>query len=138
MNIQLNVLIWTIICFCLAMLILDRLLFRPLLKFMDARQAKIDAAKAQREALASRRQKTQALPDPSLMDARKAAMQAAQARQAEAEAEAALAVNQAKEGYASRLEAQRAAQRLASADICADLESQLDTLAVSFAQKLVS
>lgn len=138
MNIQLNVLIWTIICFCLAMLILDRLLFKPLLKFMDARQAKIDAAKAQREALATKRQDTQALPDISLLDAQKAAMREAQTRQAQAEAEVALAVNQAKEGYASRLEAQRAAQKLESSEICADLESQLDTLAVSFAKKLVS
>lgn len=138
MNIQLNVLIWTIICFCLAMLILDRLLFRPLLKFMDQRQAKIDAAKAQRQALEEKRQNTTVLPSPDLLDAQKAAMREAQARQAQAEAEAALAVNQAKEGYASRLEAQRAAQKLASSDICADLESQLDTLAVSFAKKLVS
>ena len=33
--------IWTIINFCLLMLVLDRLLFRPLFKVMDAREEKI-------------------------------------------------------------------------------------------------
>ena len=41
MTIQLNILIWTILCFCAFMLILWRLLLKPLLSFMDARNAKI-------------------------------------------------------------------------------------------------
>ena len=44
MTIQLNILIWTILCFCAFMLILWRLLLKPLLSFMDARKAKIDHA----------------------------------------------------------------------------------------------
>jgi len=43
-TIQLPVLLWTVITFCLFALILDRLLFKPLLAFMDQRQARIDAA----------------------------------------------------------------------------------------------
>ena len=45
MTIQLPILLWTLITFALAMLILNRLLFRPMLVFMDKRQAKIDRAK---------------------------------------------------------------------------------------------
>ncbi len=44
MTIQLSVLIWTVICFCVFMLVLDRLLFRPLLRFMDRRREKMECA----------------------------------------------------------------------------------------------
>lgn len=45
MTIQPNILIWTILCFCAFMLILWRLLLRPLLSFMDARDARIARAR---------------------------------------------------------------------------------------------
>ncbi len=41
MTIQINILIWTIICFCAFMLILWRLLLKPMLAFLDARKARI-------------------------------------------------------------------------------------------------
>lgn len=55
MTIQPNVLIWTILCFCAFMFILWRLLLKPLLAFMDARNARIAHARtldktAEREA----------------------------------------------------------------------------------------
>ena len=49
MDIKLPLIIWTIICFGLLALVLDRLLFRPLLKLMDERKAKIDGAKKRLE-----------------------------------------------------------------------------------------
>ncbi|MBO6052892.1 MAG: hypothetical protein J6Q17_04075 [Clostridia bacterium] len=50
MTVQLPVLVWTVICFCLFALILDRLLFRPLLAHMDRRSEKIArAAQLRRE-----------------------------------------------------------------------------------------
>ena len=50
MTVQLPVLVWTVICFCLFVLILDRLLFRPLLAHMDRRSEKIArAAEMKRE-----------------------------------------------------------------------------------------
>ncbi len=45
MTIQLPILLWTIITFCLAMTILNKLLFRPMFAMMDKRQEKIDRAK---------------------------------------------------------------------------------------------
>ena len=50
MTVQLPVVLWTVICFCLLIVILDRLLFRPMLSFMDAREEKIRAATDKREA----------------------------------------------------------------------------------------
>ena len=45
MTVQLNILIWTIVCFCAFMLILWFLLLKPLLAFTDARKARIDHAR---------------------------------------------------------------------------------------------
>ena len=56
MTIQLLVTIWTIICFVLLMLILHFLLFKPVLKVMDERRARIEKAaqkKAENERLES-------------------------------------------------------------------------------------
>ena len=53
LSINISELIWTIINFFLLFFVLKRFLFGPLLSFMDARQAKIDAGtEAQREAQA--------------------------------------------------------------------------------------
>ncbi len=45
MSIQISVTIWTVICFILLMLILNNLLFKPVLEIMDKRREKIAAAK---------------------------------------------------------------------------------------------
>ena len=46
MTIQINILIWTVLCFCAFMLILWRLLLKPLLAFTDARKARIAHARS--------------------------------------------------------------------------------------------
>ena len=48
MTIQISVTIWTIICFVLLMLILHNLLFKPVLRVMDARREKIEKAAAKK------------------------------------------------------------------------------------------
>lgn len=49
MNIQLSVSIWTVICFCLLMLILNNGVFKPVLKVMDSRRAKLAAAREKKQ-----------------------------------------------------------------------------------------
>ncbi len=44
MTIQISVLIWTVICFVLLMLILNNLLFKPVLSLMDKRRNRIEMA----------------------------------------------------------------------------------------------
>lgn len=44
MNIQPSVIVWTVICFLLLMIILKNLLFTPVLKMLDSRKAKVEAA----------------------------------------------------------------------------------------------
>lgn len=48
MNIQISVTIWTVICFVVLMLVLNNLLFKPLLSVMDKRRERIEAAKAKK------------------------------------------------------------------------------------------
>ena len=44
MTIQWSVLLWTVICFLLLVLILDRLLFRPVLELLDRRRERVRRA----------------------------------------------------------------------------------------------
>ena len=45
MNIQISVVIWTVICFVALMLILRNLLFKPLLEVMDKRSERLENAR---------------------------------------------------------------------------------------------
>ncbi|MGN1316226.1 MAG: ATP synthase F0 subunit B [Acutalibacteraceae bacterium] len=56
MTIQLSISVWTIICFVLLMIILDKLLFKPVLKVMDERKERIKRA-ADRKAEYEEKQK---------------------------------------------------------------------------------
>ena len=49
MTIQVSVLIWTVITFCVLMFCLNRFLFKPLLSLMDAREEKIADARRRHE-----------------------------------------------------------------------------------------
>ena len=60
MNIQLSVVIWTVICFSVLMLVLHNLLFKPVLALFDRRKEKIEAAnkkKAENERCKEERKK---------------------------------------------------------------------------------
>lgn len=49
MNIQPSVMVWTVICFLLLTVILKNLLFTPVLKVIDSRREKIQAATQKKE-----------------------------------------------------------------------------------------
>ena len=51
MNFQPSIMVWTVICFLLLMVILKKLLFAPVLKVMDSRREKIQAAADKKEAI---------------------------------------------------------------------------------------
>ena len=58
MTIQISLVIWTIIGFVTLSFILNKFLFKPLLKVMDERNEKIEKAKSDRQAELERREKT--------------------------------------------------------------------------------
>lgn len=49
MSFQPSIMVWTVICFCILMLILKNLLFKPILKVMDSRNEKIQAANQRKQ-----------------------------------------------------------------------------------------
>ena len=92
MTIQISVVLWTVICFCLAMLILDKLLFKPLFAVMDKRNARIAAAgvaaREQERAREEHREAARLAAEEALADRRRQAREALD--KAEHEAAAAL------------------------------------------------
>lgn len=73
MTIQISLVIWTIIGFVTLSLILNRFLFTPLLKVMDARNEKIKRAEAERQEELERREKTKKSGLAHAQEAQKAA-----------------------------------------------------------------
>ena len=137
MTIQLSVTLWTILCFLALMVILDRLLFRPMLAFMDARRAKIEAARALRENAEAQRQ---AELDRRAAE-RTAAMRRAQTQENEKletlRRTSARAVEQRKAENARWLEAMGSGLNEESEAIRRRLEPVMDEMAAAFAKRLL-
>lgn len=136
MTIQISVLIWTIICFLLLAAILHFWLFRPVLRMLDQRRARIDAAaakKAEYERLAEEY--------AAVLDKSRAASLERQQRELKADLERLRADNRAllETANETRLRKVDDYSRKAEAD-CARLlgllSERADALAVSFAESL--
>ncbi len=111
MTIQISVLLWTIICFVALSFILNKLLFKPFFKVMDARRERLETAvnvKTQREEEAAR---------------------LAQEAQAAAEETAAAAEKQRLEALSQLREEVRAAEIKAEKDQLDQLAEYSETLA---------
>ena len=114
MNIQISVILWTVICFLCLMFILQKLLFAPMLKCMDAREKRVADAKErhrQNEEISASAQKA---AEDAALAANEQAKKDAERMIAEeiARAEAALAAcrdeeKKACEQYAGALDAER-------------------------------
>lgn len=73
MTVQVSVTVWTVLCFAALMLILDRLLFRPLLGVMDKRRDKIDGARRARADAVREREEELSLREGARIEAEKRA-----------------------------------------------------------------
>lgn len=138
MNIQLSVLLWTIICFCLLMLILNKLLFKPLLSVMDARQEKIDRAREKKEFHA--RLYAQAEKDMEAQRTQQEQQWAADSAQeiAAARQSAEAQLEEAQKKSEQELEAYRERLIAESAELKLKLDAGMEVLASTFADRLVS
>lgn len=136
MTIEPSLIVWTVLCFLALVLILKKLLFQPMLTFMDTRNAKIEAArKAKEDARTEYEAEARHLADER-------AAQEAQLRQSGAEA-----LEQAQEDLrrettqkraeaAQRLAENRAALAEESERITRELEPQLSDLALDLVNHL--
>lgn len=138
MTIQPSILIWTLICFALLMLILDRLLFRPMLSFMDARNERIEAARLKKET----DEQARAAAEAELAVRREQVVlrraEIAKTEIAEARVRAKRMTAKADAEREARIEACRTELTVRSRELDAGLEAGLDRLAKAFADKLVS
>ena len=137
MTIQVPVLLWTIICFAGAMLILHHLLFKPLLRVMDARRSRMEKAaekKAEYERLAAERE--------AAWKEQQAAFLAAEQKRRRSEAEAAReagkkAVEAARAKKLQATDAFRIETETEHARILEALEVHADALAAAFAERVI-
>ena len=136
MTIEPSLIVWTVLCFLALMLILKKLLFQPMLTFMDTRNAKIEAArKAKEDARTEYEAEARHLADER-------AAQEAQLRQSGAEAleqaqeELRRETTQKRAEAAQRLAENRAALAEESERITRELEPQLSDLALDLVNHL--
>ena len=136
MTIEPSLIVWTVLCFLALVLILKKLLFQPMLTFMDTRNAKIEAArKAKEDARTEDEAEARRLADER-------AAQEAQLRQSGAEAleqaqeELRRETTQKRAEAAQRLAENRAALAEESERITRELEPQLSDLALDLVNHL--
>ena len=136
MTIEPSLNVWTVLCFLALVLILKKLLFQPMLTFMDTRNAKIEAArKAKEDARTEYEAEARSLADER-------AAQEAQLRQSGAEAleqaqeELRRETTQKRAEAAQRLAENRAALAEESERITRELEPQLSDLALDLVNHL--
>lgn len=138
MTIQLSVFLWSIICFCLMMLILNKLLFGPMLRFMDARQERIDRAREKKKADEAALKAYSASCQQALEDAQRQqlVLNAAAAEEAEAKFEGALAAAKKQQEQELARFAQSLEQE--SQELKTKLDAGAGSLAKVFADRLAS
>ncbi len=138
LTIQPSVFIWTVICFCLLMLILNRLLFRPMLRFMDERQEKVNRAAAKKEENRSLLAEAEAALEER--ERKNADLTAAneQERIAAAQKEADQRLEQARRESERELQTQQEHFAAERRNFDAELEQGLEELAQAFVSKFVS
>lgn len=137
LSINFSELIWTIINFLLLFFLLKRFLFDPMCKFMDARQAKIDAGyDAEREAKAALKDAEDALAERKA-EARREAAELLNAAAGADEKRAQEAWLRAKDEAAAMQEAGQAALRERYAQEAAALKAGEGELAALLAARLL-
>lgn len=138
MTIQPSVLIWTIICFCLMMLILSKLLFKPMLAVMDQRADRIARAKEKQRGFAE----AYAREEQQLLDRQNEALRQQQLLAAKAAQEEQRRIGEmvqdTRTSDAREIEAYYGELAAESCEFQTKLDAGLDTIAATFANRLAS
>lgn len=138
MTIQISVLLWTVITFCILMFFLNKFLFKPLLAFMDAREQKIASARERREKAALALETAEREAEEKRRAAEKQARDAAAAAILDAKRLAAKQTAEAENRYALLLEQRRSEMETEKRELQQNLDAGMDDLVTAFVQKLVS
>lgn len=138
MTIQVSVTVWTILCFLALMLVLDRLLFRPLMSFMDKRKEKIDGARRSKENALREREEEIVRREEDRVAAEQRSMREASAALEELRRENARRIAEKKAENEQKLAALSQTLAEESRSILAALEPRTEALAEAFAGRLDS
>lgn len=138
MTIQISVLLWTVITFCILMFFLNKFLFKPLLAFMDAREQRIASARERREKAALALETAEREAEERRRAAEKQARDAAAAAILDAKRLAAKQTAEAENKYALLLEQRRSEMETEKRELQQNLDAGMDDLVTAFVQKLVS
>ena len=138
MTIQISVLLWTVITFCILMFFLNKFLFKPLLAFMDAREQRIASARERRETAALALETAEREAEERRRAAEKQARDAAAAAILDAKRLAAKQTAEAENKYALLLEQRRSEMETEKRELQQNLDAGMDDLVTAFVQKLVS
>ena len=104
MTIQISLVIWTIIGFTVLSLILNKYLFKPLLKVMDTRDEKIRAGKEERQAAVEREEKIRKANEAARLVRQQEAVRAAQKAVSDEQKKSEIIIAEQKAKYDEELE----------------------------------
>ena len=138
MTIQPSVIIWTVICFFVFMLVVDRLLFRPVLGMMHRRQKKIDYAAAEQKVIKLRRREENQKRLKALENARQQERDRAAESVSDAKAAAGKRVSDETARLQTELAGGRAQLEKEKEQLDGLFDERLESLAAAFAERLVS
>ena len=138
MNVQLSVILWTVICFTLFMLILRNWLFGPVLKILDERREKLEAArekKAISEKMVLEHKKNLEVQQAEYVRQKKADLQIELER---IQAEEKTLLKTAHRECLERIDAYRKQVEKEQEEILSAVSPRLDQVAEVFAQRIIS
>lgn len=138
MTIQVSILVWTLICFVLFMLIVNKLLFKPMLAIIDERKAKIENAARKKADIEA----TQLAYENNLREAaenaRRAESELADKMLADAEMKAENDIKQAEETSKQRLALAATDVEFETNEMGEKLGESVEELASAFISRLIS
>lgn len=138
MNIQISVVIWTVICFALLMVILRNLLFKPLLKVMDERSVRLENARKKKseidEAIREQEEKLCQQQTDYLEKQKKEISE----RLASVQAESKNAVIEARRKSLSDVKAYRKSMDAEREKTVSDVSANAKSIAEAFARQIIS
>ncbi|MBR4880459.1 MAG: hypothetical protein IKU19_00910 [Clostridia bacterium] len=137
MSIQISVVIWTVICFILMVVILNNLLYKPVLSVMDKRREKIAAAKAKKAERESLIAENELLVAKKLEEHKANEKKLIKERVEKVQADRKKTVEAAKEVRLKKLDETREKTEAEEAEILAELGTHAEELAVMLADRIV-
>lgn len=137
MTIQPSVLIWTVLSFCALAFILNKFLFKPLLKVMDERNEKITGDKEKKRAELEAREKMLAEAEEERINIQKDAVTAGEQAAEQLHSETAAILAAKKQEYDGALEQLRVRLEEESGSIEQELSGKVDKLALAYVDALI-